>query len=76
MSKEADVNQLATGIGQAATAERAAENGPKKNAAAVALGKLGGKIGGPARARKLTGERRAEIAKKAAQAKWSGRNAK
>ena len=42
----------------------------KKNPAAVALGKLGGKKGGPARAEKLTPERRAEIAKKAAQARW------
>jgi hypothetical protein len=31
----------------------------------------GGKIGGPARARKLSPERRAEIAKKAAKVRWS-----
>lgn len=42
----------------------------KKNPAAVALGKLGGKKGGPARARKLSAEQRSEIAKKAAQARW------
>ena len=41
-----------------------------KNPAAVALGKLGGKKGGPARAAKLTKEQRSAIAKKAAQARW------
>lgn len=42
----------------------------KKNVHAVALGRLGGKRGGAARARKLTPERRKEIAKKAAEARW------
>jgi hypothetical protein len=42
-----------------------------KNPAAVALGKLGGKKGGPARAAKLSAQTRSEIAKKAAQARWS-----
>ena len=41
-----------------------------KNPAAVALGRLGGKKGGPARAKKLTKKRRSEIAKKAAEARW------
>jgi hypothetical protein len=41
-----------------------------KNPAAVALGKLGGKKGGKARAAKLTPERRKAIAQKAAQARW------
>jgi hypothetical protein len=41
-----------------------------KNPAAVALGRLGGKKGGPARAAKLTAKRRAEIARKAAQSRW------
>ncbi|HEY7428371.1 MAG TPA: hypothetical protein VH682_29330 [Gemmataceae bacterium] len=41
-----------------------------KNPAAVALGRLGGKKGGEARAKKLTAERRREIAKKAAEARW------
>jgi hypothetical protein len=44
---------------------------PPKNPAAVALGKLGGPKGGPARAKALTPERRSEIAKKAATARWS-----
>lgn len=42
----------------------------KKNPAAVALGRLGGKKGGVARAIKLTAARRTEIARKAAQARW------
>ncbi len=41
-----------------------------KNPAAVALGRLGGLKGGPARAKKLTKEQRSEIAKKAAKARW------
>jgi hypothetical protein len=44
-----------------------------KNPAAVALGRLGGKKGGLARAAKLTKEQRTEIAKKAAQARWANR---
>ena len=43
---------------------------PEKNPAAVALGRLGGKKGGKARAEKLTKEQRAEIARKAARARW------
>jgi len=43
----------------------------EKNPAAVALGKLGGRKGGKARAEKLTPERRREIAKKAANARWA-----
>jgi hypothetical protein len=42
----------------------------KKNNAAQMLGKLGGLKGGPARAKKLSPERRKEIAQKAAKARW------
>ncbi len=42
----------------------------KKNPAAVALGRLGGAKGGAARAAKLSPERKAEIAKKAAAKRW------
>jgi hypothetical protein len=41
-----------------------------KNLAAVALGRLGGKIGGSARAAALTPERRKEIARAAASVRW------
>ena len=42
----------------------------KKNPAAVALGRLGGKKGGVARAKALTPAQRSEIAKKAAAKRW------
>jgi ABC-type phosphate/phosphonate transport system ATPase subunit len=43
---------------------------PEKNAAAVALSKLGASKGGKARAAALSGRKRAAIARKAAQARW------
>jgi len=43
---------------------------PKKNPAAVALGRLGGMKGGKARAAKLSAEERKAIARKAAQTRW------
>ena len=45
-----------------------------KTPAPVALGRLGGKKGGKARAAKLTPEQRSEIARKAAQARWGKRS--
>jgi len=42
----------------------------EKNPHAVALGRLGGRKGGTARAAKLTPEERSEIARKAALARW------
>ena len=46
------------------------KNPPAKNPAAVALGRLGGLKGGKARAAKLSAMRRAQIAQKAATARW------
>ena len=43
---------------------------PDKDPAAVALGRKGGLKGGKARAAKLTPEKRSEIARKAAAARW------
>jgi hypothetical protein len=43
----------------------------RKNAHAMALGKLGGLKGGRARAEKLSARRRREIARQAANARWS-----
>ena len=40
-------------------------------AAAAAFGRIGGKIGGPARAAKLSADKRSEIAKKAAATRWN-----
>lgn len=66
--RPADINQRAVMIAQIATGE--IEDTDGKNANAVALGKLGGLKGGKARANSLTPERRMEIAKKAAAARW------
>jgi hypothetical protein len=43
---------------------------PAKNPAAVALGRLGGKKGGKARAEALSPAKRKEIAQRAAAARW------
>lgn len=45
----------------------------EKNAAAVALGRLGGLKGGNARAAALSASRRKAIARKAAQSRWKQR---
>ena len=70
--KPRDLNLLAKSITDEATTERllqdAIENG--KNPAAVMLGRLGGLKGGKARAAKLSAEKRKEIARKAAEARW------
>ena len=45
--------------------------GKRKNPAAVALGRKGGKKGGPARAASMTPEQRRESARKAVEARWA-----
>lgn len=60
-----DLNRLASKIVKKTTEE--------KNPHAQALGKLGGKVGGKARAAKLSKEKRKEIAVKAAKARWGKR---
>lgn len=70
-----DPNQLGKLIVGIATGENCDNYGkdspdPDKNPHAVALGRLGGKKGGTARAQKLTPERRKEIAQKAAKTRW------
>lgn len=62
--------QLAKLIGDIATGQIKDEVEDGKNPAAVALGRLGGKKGGKARAKSLTAEQRSEIAKKAAAKRW------
>lgn len=67
-----DLNQLAAAIVDAATDEAApAPVEDTRDPAAVALGRKGGKKGGAARAAALTPERRREIAKQAAAARWA-----
>jgi hypothetical protein len=74
-----DPNTIASRIVDQATAEEPSEpeteakpEEPAKNAAAVALGRLGGLKGGAARAKSLSKKKRSEIAKKAAKARWGG----
>lgn len=79
-SSKQDINELAISIidkanGGESEVEESGECTPEttedgKNAAAVALGRLGGKKGGPARAKKLSRKRRSEIARKAAESRW------
>lgn len=66
-----DTNQLAKFITDLATHQEQEPDIYKgKNPAAVELGRLGGLKGGKARAKKLTAEKRSEIAKKAAVKRW------
>lgn len=67
-----DPNALAKLIVELSTATEIQEVKPdsEKNAAAVALGRLGGLKGGAARKDSLSEERRKEIATKAAAARW------
>ncbi len=66
----ADANKKAFSIVQIATGEDTEITTDGKNAAAVALGRLGGLKGGKARAASLTPKKRSAIAKKAAAARW------
>lgn len=74
--KRRDLNELAKAFTDRATGE-VQDEAPEppvdegKNPAAVALGRLGGKKGGPARAARLTKEQRTESARKAARARWT-----
>jgi hypothetical protein len=65
-----DVNSVAFRVMREATGQQSRSEEPPKNPAAVALGRLGGAKGGPARANVLSEEKRKEIASKAAAARW------
>lgn len=67
--RPADLNRLAASIAKAATEGEDPYEG--KDPDAVRLGRKGGLKGGKARAKKLSPERRREIARKAAKARWS-----
>jgi len=64
----ADVNQRTKAIVDFTIDDGANEDG--KNPAAVALGRKGGLVGGKARAASLSAEKRSDIARKAAAARW------
>ncbi|HAB15289.1 MAG TPA: hypothetical protein PLX89_03335 [Verrucomicrobiota bacterium] len=71
-SSKGDLNEIAASVVRIATGQEAPpEPKPDKNPAAVALGRLGGAKGGKARAESLTMARRKEIARKAAESRWS-----
>lgn len=65
-SSKTEVNQIAAHLVRAT----AGLDLTGKDPAAVALGRKGGKRGGPARAAALTAERRSEIARRAARSRW------
>jgi hypothetical protein len=69
----ADTNKRAKAIVDIATGE--SENSPTEQdaikAAAAALGRKGGLVGGKARAKSLTAKQRSDIAKKAAAKRWN-----
>ena len=70
--KQRDIAEIAYQTIQEITQEQPTDNiQPQKNPAAVALGRLGGLKGGPARARRLSPKKRKEIAQKAAKVRWT-----
>ncbi len=66
-----DLNQRAKAIVDIASGERDVANADDTDAATVANRRRGGKVGGKARAEKLSPEQRRAIAQKAASARWS-----
>lgn len=68
--KPTDINQIAASIMGKVTSDSMPKTPEGKNAAAVALGRLGGLKGGKARAEKLSAKRRKEISRKAAEVRW------
>jgi hypothetical protein len=69
--KPADLNRLAAAIVGDATDETP----PEPESQQVRAGRAGGRKGGTERAKHLTPEKRSEIARKAAEARWGRRSA-
>lgn len=65
-----DLNRLAARIVSESTDPEAHDPTPEKDAAAVELGRRGGRKGGRARAARMTAEERSESARRAARARW------
>jgi hypothetical protein len=66
-----DPNMRAKAVVDFATGQREPDPEPRpKNPAAVELGRMGGLVGGKARAASMTPEERADSARKAALARW------
>ena len=66
-----DLNQLGKLIVDIATGEVEDKPSDEKDASLAARGRKGGKIGGAARAARMTPEDRSEAARAAAQARWA-----
>ena len=66
-----DPNQLAKYLVDVTTGDAEKIEPPKKNPHAQALSKLGASKGGKARAKKLSAKKRSQIARKAANSRWT-----
>jgi len=78
-SSKSDFAQNALRVVEISTGEplkpKEGEPVAEKNPAAVALGRLGGLVGGKKRAASLSDSRKREIASKAARARWDAKKA-
>ena len=68
---ETSLLRLGEATSEPAAGDDSEPTAEERHQAAVLLGRKGGQKGGKARAAKLTPERRREIARKAARARWS-----
>lgn len=68
--ESSDLEKVATGIAEETSESPPTSKESTKNPHAVALGRIGGKKGGVARAKKLSPDQRSEIARKASRARW------
>jgi hypothetical protein len=73
--RPSDVNRLAASIVRDTVKDSLPPDQECKDPAAVALGRKGGLKGGKARAEKLSANKRSQIAKKAALARWRRKDA-
>jgi hypothetical protein len=73
LKRPRDPIQLAKLIGDIATGQVEDRVEDNRNQAAVEHGRAGGEIGGVARAKKLSPDKRREIARKAAKKRWAKR---
>ncbi|MCA1699756.1 MAG: histone H1 [Actinobacteria bacterium] len=76
LKRPRDLNQLAASIVRDTTEDEPGEPSPEtvEGAQRRENGRRGGLKGGRVRAERLSSEQRSEIARKAARARWGGRN--
>jgi hypothetical protein len=68
-----DVNEIAFQMVQAIASGQLPKTADGKNPLAVALGRMGGLKGGPARAAKLSAKQLSDSARRAARARWQSK---